>query len=549
MIKTSIKALRLFMQSTPTQSVGVAAVIIATAGMASRLLGLVRDRILATQFGAGNEIDIYAAAFRLPDLMFDLLVLGALSAAFIPVFTCLRESGKMEEAWKMTSGVLTVLVTVLAGVGVLLWFFAPTILPLFVPGFDESKIAQTVSLTRVMLLGPIFLSVSAVFGGVLVSVKKFTLYALAPVLYNTGIIIGAVWFVDEMGIIGLAWGVVFGAILHILIQTPAVASVGFRYIPQKVHSIFSDIHLRRVIRLMLPRMFGTASNQISWIVITFFASTLATGSLAVFTFANNIQSVPLGLIGIPFAVAVFPTLATLMAHKKNQEFERVVIKEFRRILFLVLPISVLLILLRAQVVRVILGAGAFDWEDTILTFTVLGILAVSLFAQSTIPLLARSFYAMEDTKTPFFIALFAQFINIILVIVLVDRWQIVGIAIAFSVATTVNMTGLLLFLHRRLKVRAQWSRIGLAIGKIIVATAGAACATQIGKIITGTHVELDTFLAVFYQLLFAGLLGVGTYIILSYLLHIDEFFSLRKEVLKRVFRRSAQASEEISETH
>ncbi|HBP00694.1 MAG TPA: murein biosynthesis integral membrane protein MurJ, partial [Candidatus Moranbacteria bacterium] len=391
----------------PTQSIAAAAFIISLAGVASRLLGLVRDRILASTFGAGDILDAYYAAFRVPDLVYNLLILGALSAAFIPVFTQLISKDKEEEAWDLASGVLNLQIIIMGILVVLLAINAPFVMQAITPGFGEEKMQLTVLLTRIMFLSPLILGISGIFGGVLVSMKKFFIYSLAPIMYNIGIIFGAVFLVRFMGPVGLAWGVVLGALLHMLIQYPAVKLSGFKFHLMPAKSLRNK-DVIRVIHLMVPRMLGVAVNQINFLVITIFASTLAAGSLAVFTFANNIQSTPLGLFGVSFAIAVFPTLSAYYAKEEKAKFAHAFSRTFRQVLFFVIPISILIYVLRAQIVRVVLGAGNFDWEDTILTFTTLGYLTASLFAQALIPLLARSFYAIQNTKTPFYVALFSE---------------------------------------------------------------------------------------------------------------------------------------------
>ena len=535
-----------FLRGKPTQSIGTAALIVATAGIASRILGLVRDRILASRFGAGDLLDVYYAAFRIPDLIFDLLVLGALSAAFIPVFTHLLTHQQKDSAWRLASGVLSILVLVVIVVSAICALFAPAIVHIIVPGFTEEKLTLTALFTRIMFLSPLLLGISAVFGGILVSFKRFVVYALAPMMYNIGIIIGAVFLVKIVGPSGLAWGVVLGAFLHLLMHYPATRHLGFRYVPifQKA---YKDSNVRRVIILMVPRIFGTASNQIGFLIIAFFASTLASGSISVFSFANNIQSVVLGLVGIPFAVATFPTLSALRAKESNVEFVHIVSCTLRRILFYVVPLSILLIALRAQIVRVVLGSGNFDWEDTIMTFQVLGILSISLFAQSTIPLLARTFYAMHNTKIPFYIALFSQIVNIGIVILTIQSFGILGVAAAFSFASIVNMTLLLIVLHTKLHT-LDGRQIIITMGKISFAALIATLAIQTSKHLIGGNIQLDTFFAVFVQLIVSGSVGIAAYLLVSYFLNIEEFQTLRDKLLVRHFGRVPVAVEDQSET-
>jgi len=527
---------------SPIHSIGGAALVVAIAGIASRILGLVRDRVLASTFGAGDVLDVYYAAFRIPDLVFDLLVLGALGAAFVPVFMQLMEKQKMKEAWELASGILTLLIVIVMGVSVLFMIFAPSLMHIIVPGFTREKLELTTLLTRIMFLSPLFLGISAVFGGILISFKRFLIYSLAPLMYNVGIIIGALFFVDFFGPVGLAWGVVFGAFLHMLAHYPAARHTGFSYTPLLRRAI-GNPHVRRVMKLMVPRILGSSSSQLGFLVIAFFTSTLASGSLTVFMFANNIQSVVLGLIGVPFALAAFPMLSELRAKESETEFVALVSKTLRRILFYVIPASVFFIIFRAQIVRVVLGSGSFDWEDTILTFQVLGFLAVSLFAQSSIPLLARTFYAMQDTKTPFYIALGSQIVNVIAVMALITRFDVIGVAIAFSFSSIVNMGFLLFFLKKKLHTLDGRHIMSSTLG-IILATSVAAIVAQSVKYVTGTVVELETFVAVFSQLVIAGGAGVVTYLFISAYLSIEEFYTIRNKFFLRVFGKTAVIAEE-----
>jgi len=249
------------------------------------------------------------------------------------------------------------------------------------------------------------------------------------------------------------------------------------------------------------------------------------------------------LIGVPFALAAFPMLSELRAKESETEFVALVSKTLRRILFYVIPASVFFIIFRAQIVRVVLGSGSFDWEDTILTFQVLGFLAVSLFAQSSIPLLARTFYAMQDTKTPFYIALGSQIVNVIAVMALITRFDVIGVAIAFSFSSIVNMGFLLFFLKKKLHTLDGRHIMSSTLG-IILATSVAAIVAQSVKYVTGTVVELETFVAVFSQLVIAGGAGVVTYLFISAYLSIEEFYTIRNKFFLRVFGKTAVIAEE-----
>ena len=532
MIKTFTERIK---SSQPSNSINSAALIIAAAGILSRLLGLVRDRILAAQFGAGDTLDVYYAAFRVPDLLYNLLILGALSAAFIPVFTSLLARDEEQDAWNLANDLLSAALLVLLVISAFFAILTPQLMKLITPGFSGEKFAGVVRLTRIMFLSPVFLGISGIFGGILNSFKRFLVYSLAPIMYNLGIIIGALFFVRPLGAAGLAWGVVLGAFSHMLIQYPAVRLTGFSFRPA-LH--FQNAHFRKVLKLMIPRTLGLAVTQINLLIITIIASTLSAGSLAVFNFANNLQSFPLGIFAIPFALAVFPVLSHHAAKEERGIFIRNFSQTFRQILYFVIPASVLLIVLLAQVVRVILGSGKFDWEDTILTFQCLGIFAVSLFAQSSLPLLARSFYALHNTRIPFLTGFVSEAVNLTLAIFLSVRFGVLGLVWAYSLASITNMILLLMILRRKVG-NLEDRKIIFSISKIAVAALSAGLIAQLAKYLVEPYVNLNTFFGVLVQLAASGGAGVVLYFLLSQFLRLEEFASV-KRLFSRKFLRLRQ---------
>jgi len=535
----------LIFNSAPSKSVVSAAFVITVAGLASRVLGLFRDRLLASTFGAGDTLDVYYAAFRIPDLIYNLLILGALSAAFIPVFTSLISKNEDEEAWKMANGILNLAIFFLLIFSAVFALFAPLIMKLITPGFSPEKMQSVVFFTRIMFLSPIFLGISGIFGGILTSFKKFLIYSIAPIMYNFGIIIGVLFFVKMWGPVGLAWGVVFGAFLHMLIQFPAAKHAGFKYEPFFIQA-FKNVSVRKVFFLMIPRTLGIAVNQINLLVITIFASTLVGGSLAIFNFAQNLQSVPLGIFGVSFAIAVFPVLSALAAKKEDEKFVEAFSKTFRQILFFVIPISIFMIVLRAQIVRVVLGTGKFDWNDTILTFQCLGIFALSLFAQSTVPILARAFYALHDTKTPFYIAIVTEIINIGLVLTLIGNFGILGLAVAFSVASVFQMLCLLFVLRARFE-HFQDRAIIVSIFKISFSAFLSGVGIQVIKYFIAKFVDMDTFLGVFAQLSISVILGLIIFISFCWVLRLEEFFNFKESITRKLFKGKKIITEDTTE--
>lgn len=533
------------LKDRPTESITAAAFIVAMAGIASRVLGLFRDRILASHFGAGDIMDSYYAAFRIPDMLYNFLILGALSAAFIPVFTGLMANDKKEEGWRLASGILSLLIATMMILAVILAIFAPFIMHLITPGFSSDKIQMTALFSRIMFLSPLLLGSSAIFGGILVSFKKFIIYSLAPMMYNVGIILGALFFVPVMGPVGLAWGVVLGALMHLMIQYPAVRFSGFSFTPM-FRRAWRDVYTKKVFYLMLPRTFAIAANQINLLIITIFASTLKSGSLSVFNFANNLQGVPMGVIGVSFAVAAFPTLSSFSSRSEHKDFVFTFSKTLQQIIFFIIPLSAFMIILRAQIVRIILGAGQFDWEDTVLTFNTMGILAISLFAQSIVPLLTRSFYALHNTKTPFYIALGSEFINFILVILLIKYYTVEGLAVAFSAASIFNMAVLFLVLRKKFEGLDE-KNLFRATLKVMLATGVALIFIQIAKVLISYAVDIDRAAGILLQLVISGGLGALVFLLMSHWLKIEEFQYFKDSFIKRIFRAKNQITETTDE--
>jgi putative peptidoglycan lipid II flippase len=437
-----------------TKGILSGAVVISLFGLLSRVFGLIRDRVLAGQFGSGDTLDIYYAGFRIPDLFLNLIGLGVLSAAFIPVVSGLiknedaKKFGDNEEAWVLTNKILNAFLTIFFVGSVLLIIAAPWLVPLITPGFDGEKLRMTVRVSQIMFLSPLFLGASNVFGGALQSFRRFLAFSAAPIFYNLGIIVGALFLVKLWGVYGLAAGVVLGAAAHCFLQWVACRRVGYQYRPLFA---FRDKDLLRVVKLLIPRVLGAATSQINLLVITIIGSTLAAGSLAIFNLANNIQYLAIGLIAMPLALALFPVLAKMGAEKNFGEFNSQLSESLRQIVFLMLPVTVLLIVLRRPIVEIILGTGKFDASAIRSTADVLAMFAVSLFAQAIIPVLARAFYSLQNTSTPFYAGLASAVLNIVLGYFFSKDMGITGLVAAFSLSNIFNLILLWILLKPLLK--------------------------------------------------------------------------------------------------
>ncbi len=507
--------------------------VIAVFSILAKILGLVRDRLLAAGFGAGDVLDAYYAAFKLPDLIFNTLVLGALSAAFIPIFIELRNGkdnleGSRINHWQLSSAMMNIIFLVLFVLSIIFFVFTPELVSLIAPGFFGDKLSLTIEMTRIMLLSILFFGISNVLSGMLQSMKRFAMFGLAPVMYNLGIILGIILLVPRMGPIGLAWGVVIGSLLHLLIQLPSVIRLGFRW---QLILALKDKAVRRIGKLMLPRTIGLAGGQINQLVITVIASTLMSGSLAVFNLAFNLQSVPIGIFAVSLAITAFPAMSeSFNLRDKNMFLERFSVT-VRRILYLVIPMSIFMIALRAQIVRLVLGTGAFDWQDTVLTADALGFFCLSLFAQGLIPLLVRAFYAFQNTKIPVIVSLVAMGINILGSILLAPRFGVVGLVLAFSLASIIQVILLLVILRQKIG-HLDERKIIISIVKIVTATVGAILFLQMTKYMVANVVDMRTFVGVLTQFLSAGIIGSLVYVLLSWMLGSDEVKEVKEWLRK-----------------
>ncbi len=501
------------------KTVAGGAMIIAFFSILSRLLGLLRDRFLSSTFGAGQVLDSYYAAFRLPDLIFNTIVLGALSSAFIPVFLEYWNKDK-EEAWRITNGLLNFLFLAVLIFSIFIFIFAPSVIDLMVPGFNQEARDLTTSLTRVMLFGTIFFTLSNVASGVLNSLQKFFIYSLAPVMYNVGIIFGILVLAkeDSFGLVGLGWGVALGALLHFLIQVPTLLKIGYRWKP-----ILNFKHpaVEKIGFLMLPRCFGLAISQFNFIVTTFIASGLAIGAVAIYNLAFNLVNFPVSIFGISLAISVFPILSRANVNGDKECFVLHFSSAIRQILYLIVPTTILFLSLRAQIVRLVLGAGVFSWRDTVLTSQTLGWFSLSLFAQSLIPVFARAFYAKQDTKTPVKIAVVSFLINIIGCFVFGKFMGVGGLALAFTISSVVNFVLLYFFITKKVvflpskKILKSFLKIfGLSILMLGV--------VQIIKYSVAPIVDMQTFIGVLTQSIAAIIGGSLFYLLMSLWLKFDE---------------------------
>lgn len=529
-----------------------AAYILALFAIGSQMLGLIRDRLLAHTFGASGELDLYYAAFRIPDLLF------ALFSSVLSIYVLLPFVSKARAEKNHTGGVdilsqmFTVFVLLYSLVALTLFIITPYLVPRLFPGFVDQSPLITL-LIRILLLQPFLLGLSSLYGVVTQFAQRFILYAISPLLYNLGIIVGVTFLYPWLGLPGLVVGVVFGAAAHLLVQLPLVRStdLAFGFVRQINWSI-----IRSVLTFAFPRALTLSIYQAVLLVLFSLATMMSTGSISIFQFAYNLQSVPLAIIGMSYSVAAFPVLAELFAKQEREAFCQHVMTAFRHIIFWSLPIIALVIVLRAQVVRVVLGSGEFSWNDTRLTAALLAIFVISLVAQSMKLLLVRAFYAGGNTKAPLLIALFSAFVtisgalllqlvyhkNISFQLWLVDilrldnvaGTEVLVLAFGFIIGIIFEMILLLIFSGRYFGI--SWRPLRKQTVEALCAAVVAGISAYVTLIFIVDGINQGTFIGILIQGIIACIVGVVGAILTYYVFDSQELkeitHSFKSKLLK-----------------
>ncbi|MCK9345034.1 MAG: hypothetical protein M0P64_02830 [Candidatus Pacebacteria bacterium] len=527
-----------------------AAFLLGLFAILSQVLALFRDRLLAHSFGASQTLDIYYAAFRIPDFVFAGIASFMSALVLIPLLT--KRAGESDaRAQKFLNDTFTVFFTILVLVSIGIFLTAPTLVHALFPSYEGEAYGQLVAMSRLLLLSPILLGLSNLLGSVTQMLHKFFAFALAPVLYNVGIILGAVFFYPSFGVIGLGWGVVLGAFLHFFVHFFISSRNGFTLSVSFVPS-FKDIW--EVIRLSLPRTLGLSANQIALFALVAFAATLPEGSVTVFNFGFNLQSVPLAVIGVSYATAAFPGLSKHFADDEIKQFLEKILAAARHIVFWSLPVLILMIVLRAQIVRTILGSGTFDWDATKLTAACLAIFTVSVIAQSVSLLFVRGFYATGNNIIPLMVALVSATVTIVsgygllawyaatpfvqdfmgslLRVEGITGASVLMLPLAYSLGMLVNTALLVFFFRRRFGRFLSPVKDTLMHGSFAAIIAGVVSYEFLE--ILGLYLNLDTFVGIFSQGLVAGIAGLLTWWLILELMGNEEIRDVR-EALKRKF--------------
>jgi putative peptidoglycan lipid II flippase len=433
-------------ERTTARALARAGVVVASVYLVARILGYIRVVVIGTTFGAGSDLDVFFAAFRIPDLIFQLVAAGAVASALVPMVAGLLANDERQRAWRIVSTVANLMVVGLLAFAVVAFVAAPFIVPLITPGFAGAKLQRTIELTQLMLLAPMFLALGAVATAALNGAQKFGASAMAPVVYDLAIIGAAVILAPSLGVTGLALGVVAGSLGHLLVQLPPLSRAGYRWLA-KID--LADEQARRALALMGPRVIGLGVTQITFVVMTALASNLGEGAVSAYTIAFSLLQIPLGVIGTPLGIVIFPSLARELSLGRTDHYLEILARSLRILAFVMLPIAALGIVLRLGVVELLLGYGKFDAAAVRLTADTLALFLLGLAAHSLIAVLARAFYARQDTRTPTIAAVLAVVINTVLAIALIGSLGLPAIGLAIAVAAWSEAIVLLIWLRRR----------------------------------------------------------------------------------------------------
>lgn len=538
--------------SAEVRGLQAAAYILAACALLSSLLALVRDRLLAHSFGAGPELDAYYAAFRIPDLIF--VALGALVSVYmlIPALTRRSEREQRDYIDTIVTGFSAIAIAISAAAA----FIAPMVLPLLFPVLAAGPYAdELVLLTRIMLVQPILLGFSNILAAITQVRHRYALYALAPLLYNLGIILGITVFYPVFGLAGLAWGVALGAAFHFGIQIPSAVNDGFF---ARMPRLRQPRALLETITVSLPRALALSMNQLTFLGLTSLAALLSTGSVAVYMFAYNLQAVPLSIIGASYSVAAFPTLAAAISSGERNQFIQHVALAARYVFFWSLPAIALIVVLRAHIVRVILGSGAFDWTDTRLTAAAFALFSLSLAAQGLTLLLVRGYYAAGRSFVPFAAALGTALLALGLggatvlaftidpVLVFVEQLlrvedlqgsEVLALAFAYSFATILG--ALFLLIHFSVRYRGFFPLVVRSLLESVIAALVAGLGAYIYLAFASEFDASSTALSIFVQGFSAGLCGMALAALTYYLMGNQEYGGVYTSIKERLWSKPA----------
>jgi putative peptidoglycan lipid II flippase len=509
-----------------------AGLVVTAAFLASRVLGWVRLVVIGNIYGAGADLDAYFAAFRIPDLIYQLAAAGALATALVPVLAKLLHDGEHRRAWRVTSSVINLMMLVLLVGSILMAVFAPVIVPLLVPGFDVVNTELTIQLTRIMLLSPILLALGSVASSVLNTEGRFAAAAIAPLFYNGLIIVCALLLSPFMGIHAIAVGVVVGSFAHLAVQLPSLRG-RFHY---DLSMDLRDPATRQALLLMAPRAIGLGVNQITFVVNTTLATGLGVGAVVAYNIAYNVLQIPIGVIGVPLGVILLPALSRAIAGGRMAEFSGLLKQSLRMLLFVTLWLAAVGIVLRRQTVLLLFGWG-FDAEARAQTSDTLLFFLLGLPAHCLNVVLARAFYSGQDTRTPVLVAIVSVGVNVVVSLATVGTMGLAGLALGIALGGWFDTIVLSFILWRRshsLDMRSIGNATLVFGAGAALAALGALAVTRYGNPIFGRAPGRPLLLA---EMLAAAAVAAAIYVLYSRLMRVPELTRLVGVIRSELRRR------------
>ncbi|MBI2065458.1 MAG: hypothetical protein HYT68_00075 [Candidatus Zambryskibacteria bacterium] len=542
-----------------TGTLNQAALLLGLFAFLSQVLAFLRDRLLAHIFGASLELDIYYAAFRIPDFIF-VTVASVVSLSVLIPFIIEKETqgpGALRAFINEIFSFFSILIVSISG---LAFFLMPIIAALLFKGFSSSALTDVVLISRILLLSPIILGFSNLFGSLTQAYNRFTIYALAPLLYNAGIIAGIIFLAEKLGIIGVAVGVIFGASLHALIQVPFVITSGLF---PKISLRLNLASIKKVVSISFPRTLTLSMTHLATIFLVSAASLMVAGSISVFSFSFNLQSVPLSIIGVSYSLAAFPTLSRRFKENNISDFIKQMTASASLIIFWSLPLTALFIVLRAQIVRVILGSGLFDWDATRLTAAALALFILSSVFQSLALLFMRGFYSAGFTRKPFFINLisavvmiagtwglvklfyvsseFSYFIGTLLKVEDLSGTVVLMLPLGFSIAATVN--GLLHWVAFEMEFRGFSRGVIRTLFHCLGTSVIMGAVAYLGLNIFAPYLDTASLVGIFLQGAIAGFLAIMAGILILVLLKNKELSEIWNAIHQRFWKTKVIATD------
>lgn len=504
------------------------AIILSLMTVLSSIFGFVRLHTLAT-FYTKEELGIFFAAFRIPDFVFEMLITGALSSAFIPLFTKYRQDN--EKLTENISTIINFIAVSLLTLIVVVIFTAPLVIPIITPGFDAHKNSNVIIFTQILVLCQLpFMVIGNIFSGIAQANKIFFISALAPVLYNVGIILGTIFLHDSLGMYAPIAGVVIGSLLFFVTQLPVIFFVQFKYALLS----FKKSVLREFTHIFTPRLLSVLTTQIDLTIDLSLATLFGPAGVTIYFFAQRLQFFPVSFIGLAFGQASLPYLSDLFKDEKIDEIRKIFISSILQLLFLSIPISLFFVFARTPIVRFFVGGQKFDWEGTVQTARVLSYFSLTLPFHTIFYFITRAFFAIHNTKTPFLINFTASIINTILSVLFVVylHLPIWFLGLSFSITIVINI---LLLLHAFHKEINGFDTVKLIVNtsKIyFVALACAAISFPIMKLLDGLIIDTSRTINLFILLITTGMIYTSLYFFICWLLNIEEMYFLGNLLIK-----------------